>query len=663
MDSPPSSPSPPPSPVVPTIPPLGAEELDDDDAGGNVLRLRLPPLPGLEDGGSGGGGKDEKKCPRPQISLPFPPLRLPVCGDCKRNFRTRDWCRSVRCHAAPPWTAAYVCVSLDDSCLGADGRMRPGVELVADPSEGGQYRVADGPEDLLPPSKEPIKGTGKVAARRGVGVKLSLADDADAPCCPACKGADLGRVECREERGHGALPWNTVFVRFSAADGGGYKGGEDGEDEGEDIEAVKVPTRTFLWVISTKRSSVHWLEPGMPADRPEPSPGTKTRKKRRKKGAKEEAAAEDMVNPMEAFHAQAVAAAMSVSSSTPATTDELMEENRRLRAAVQQQAVAMQYTPYYMGQMMMAAQKAQDPKSKFKGVRNLDKEVKAAINQAHGIPDAPESPKRKGGRKEVWEAIAHAKGQADVAEADSKKMKESQEQMQQMMQASMQMQQFMMGAAMQGMTDKAKMLAYQKAFTSTMDPDVMKRQEKIMRKELAKARKGRKQTVAGSMFPMGLWMGAQAADGPKVKRKRGRPRKHEVVEPKPKRKRGRPRKDEKEKEKAKRRRNIDGDLHTLPGRSRRPKKEKPDEKDEGAEDESPAPKADEDAKANGDAASDNDDQTDEKEATKPSPDGDAKAEAEDPGADEGVKSGPSEGVEALVDEGKDSEMISLDVSC
>lgn len=39
----------------------------------------------------------------PGIKFRFPDCRLPVCGRCKKNYKTRDMCRNQGEHTDVPW--------------------------------------------------------------------------------------------------------------------------------------------------------------------------------------------------------------------------------------------------------------------------------------------------------------------------------------------------------------------------------------------------------------------------------------------------------------------------------------------------------------------------------------------------------------------------------
>lgn len=90
-------------------------------------------------------------------------------------------------HTAPPWTTAYICVTIDDSCLDENGKYidKPmTVRMV----QWQPYCV-----------KKPFGGS-------------------KTPVCAACKRTNRTRSFCRERHKHRLLPWCTVYVLLSSLD-------------------------------------------------------------------------------------------------------------------------------------------------------------------------------------------------------------------------------------------------------------------------------------------------------------------------------------------------------------------------------------------------------------------------------------------------------------
>lgn len=219
-----------------------------------------------------------------QLNVKFPDSRLAVCEKCKKNFKTRDMCRVRNNHTSPPWTTAYICVTIDDSCLDENGKYidKPmTVRMV----QWQPYCV-----------KKPFGGS-------------------KTPVCAACKRTNRTRSFCRERHKHRLLPWCTVYVLLSALDAadpttvvaepsslvekenseadGNEKSEEENKpkpeekaaddqnpqedeknarddqtvdtinsengDPGDDINDIP-ESRTFLVKLSCRGTSVHWLE-------------------------------------------------------------------------------------------------------------------------------------------------------------------------------------------------------------------------------------------------------------------------------------------------------------------------------------------------------------------------------------------------------------------
>jgi len=119
------------------------------------------------------------------INVKFPDSRLPVCVSCKKNFKTKDMCRVRNQHTGPPWTTAYICMTLDESCTDEDGKYvdKPFVVRMV------QWRPYSVMEDFPPNSKTPV--------------------------CATCKKTNRTRSFCRDRHKHRKLPWCTVYVMLS----------------------------------------------------------------------------------------------------------------------------------------------------------------------------------------------------------------------------------------------------------------------------------------------------------------------------------------------------------------------------------------------------------------------------------------------------------------
>ncbi len=123
------------------------------------------------------------------IDIPFPGRVLPVCARCKKNYKTREHCRSKEGHTGLPWTDTYICITLDASCITPDGKL------------------AEGPFVATGLSAQPyVYASGKIL-------------DPKTPSCAMCKDKNYTRTYCRASKKHKTLPWSTVYVMLSARDG------------------------------------------------------------------------------------------------------------------------------------------------------------------------------------------------------------------------------------------------------------------------------------------------------------------------------------------------------------------------------------------------------------------------------------------------------------
>ncbi len=117
------------------------------------------------------------------IYVPFTGRKLAVCERCKKNFKTRDHCRTRDCHVDLPWSATYVCVSLDPSCTNEEGKL------------------VDGPFFA--------RAVTPMAFQYEEGI------DKRTPICSPCKDKNYTRNYCRIQKRHLQLPWSTVYVILS----------------------------------------------------------------------------------------------------------------------------------------------------------------------------------------------------------------------------------------------------------------------------------------------------------------------------------------------------------------------------------------------------------------------------------------------------------------
>ena len=121
-----------------------------------------------------------------ELNVKFPDSRLAVCEKCKKNYKTRDMCRVRNHHNGAPWSTAYICITLDDSCT----------------DENGQY--IDKPLTVRMVQWQPFC--------------VKKAFSAKHPVCSSCKKTNRTRTFCRDRHKHRQLPWCTVYVMLSALD-------------------------------------------------------------------------------------------------------------------------------------------------------------------------------------------------------------------------------------------------------------------------------------------------------------------------------------------------------------------------------------------------------------------------------------------------------------
>lgn len=127
------------------------------------------------------------------VDIPFPGRVLPVCARCKKNYKTREHCRSKEGHTGLPWTDTYICITLDGTCFNPDGSLLNGPFHA----QGVQSNPYVYPENITL--------------------------DPKTPSCAQCKDKNYTRTYCRMSKKHKTLPWSTVYVTLTLArnmDGG-----------------------------------------------------------------------------------------------------------------------------------------------------------------------------------------------------------------------------------------------------------------------------------------------------------------------------------------------------------------------------------------------------------------------------------------------------------
>ena len=114
------------------------------------------------------------------IDFPFPGRSLAVCARCKKNYKTREHCRIKEGHTGLPWNETYLCITLDPTCTGPDGK------------------IFDGPFMAQPAPSTTYQYSGTI--------------EPDTPSCGPCKEKNYTKNYCRTSKRHKHLPWATVYV-------------------------------------------------------------------------------------------------------------------------------------------------------------------------------------------------------------------------------------------------------------------------------------------------------------------------------------------------------------------------------------------------------------------------------------------------------------------
>ena len=120
------------------------------------------------------------------LHIKFPEGRLAVCDKCKKNYKTRDMCRVRNKHTDPPWSTAYICITLDESCIDSNNKLKNKVYTV----KLNQWHPYS--------AKKPF--------------------NSKTPVCAACKKTNRTRAFCRDRHQHKQLPWCAVYVILSCSD-------------------------------------------------------------------------------------------------------------------------------------------------------------------------------------------------------------------------------------------------------------------------------------------------------------------------------------------------------------------------------------------------------------------------------------------------------------
>ncbi|KAL9190171.1 hypothetical protein ACHAXT_007382 [Thalassiosira profunda] len=197
-------------------------------------------------------------CPRP-FEVPFPERKLPVCLRCKKNYRSRELCRSRDEHRALPWQTAYVVVTLTDEILEKkpDGTLGfADIPVVAE--------LQDTPEMCRGPADGSMR---------------------EEPICKVCKEKNYTTDHCRNSLNHTTPPYQSVYVKLVPRTDGletsppppkrkkkrqeehvdgrptpaEHGDGDTGEALSDDLTVIH-ESKTFFALISAHKIVVKWCE-------------------------------------------------------------------------------------------------------------------------------------------------------------------------------------------------------------------------------------------------------------------------------------------------------------------------------------------------------------------------------------------------------------------
>jgi len=140
-------------------------------------------------------------------------------------------------HTDAPWTPAYVCCTLDESCFQkVEGGMNNQMEL----NQSKPFRAT-----YLPPIHFQNMFCAKEQCENEQEITM------DGPVCLKCKKTNRTKSYCRNKHKHNTLPWNTSFVALTV------------KDCGECKVPVQLPSRqstTFISKVSEEGVDIEWLE-------------------------------------------------------------------------------------------------------------------------------------------------------------------------------------------------------------------------------------------------------------------------------------------------------------------------------------------------------------------------------------------------------------------
>jgi hypothetical protein len=178
---------------------------------------------------------------------------LPVCAKCKKTYKSRKICRTQFGHTDQPWTPAYICITLDDSCIDHGVTCESGI----DSSSKGNIHLLDLPLEVKAAS-----------TRTNQFILDSSSVKSWMSSCLKCKQSKLSKLVCRTQNKHTSLPWNTVFATVGRAKSSQQRSIQRQlplatrdvaiSQESDDIRIVQ-PSHTFLIAVSCQSISLQWL--------------------------------------------------------------------------------------------------------------------------------------------------------------------------------------------------------------------------------------------------------------------------------------------------------------------------------------------------------------------------------------------------------------------
>lgn len=168
------------------------------------------------------------------ILLHLPPMKLPVCTKCKRQFKTRKYCRQKpRKHMSLPWSVTYLCLTFDDSCYESQlqNRMKTDKHFIAKEFKFDKsvsirnhwrpFVIRENSETSPLMQQNKNNNNNKAGSSSSSKSNYSTIKDANDepsafPMCKICKHKRYTGTFCRGKLDpHMYLPWNTIYYDVS----------------------------------------------------------------------------------------------------------------------------------------------------------------------------------------------------------------------------------------------------------------------------------------------------------------------------------------------------------------------------------------------------------------------------------------------------------------